>query len=45
MVFLFVGGIPKVIEILNVKFLSDCLEFEILMDLKGNDTFIPLGLS
>ena len=45
MVFPLVGGIPKVIEMLNVKFQSDCLGFEILIDLKGDDTFIVLGLS
>ena len=45
MVFPLVGGIPKVIEILDVKLQSNCLEFEILMDLKRDDTFILLGLT
>ena len=44
MVFPFIVGFPKVIEILNVKFQSDCLNYENFMDLKMNDTFILLGL-
>ena len=44
MVFLFIGGIPKVIGILTMKFQNDCLNSEILMSIKRNDTFIFLGL-